>query len=245
MANVEESNPLLKHPDGCMDRTPADEENAKDALPSPVPEPQKKASPPPAAKGPSGWTADGLPVGHGSVVGEPIARVQWNSGLFTCLGRNDEFCSSDLEVCLLGSFAPCVLYGSNAEWLGAVPGSFADNCLPYAGLYLLGNALFGWNCLAPWFSHPSRTALRHKFNLEGSFEAFSRSCGCCRGAVEDELKREQLEQVCDFATHYVCHPCSLCQEGRELRRRLPHPGFSAQPVFVMMPPMEQTMGRGV
>ena len=46
-----------------------------------------------------GWTADGLPLGHGSVVGEPIQRTQWDSCLFACLGRNDEFCSSDLEVC--------------------------------------------------------------------------------------------------------------------------------------------------
>lgn len=45
------------------------------------------------------WTADGLPLGHGSVMGEPIRRTQWNSGLCACLGRNDHFCSSDLEVC--------------------------------------------------------------------------------------------------------------------------------------------------
>ncbi|MQM03521.1 hypothetical protein Taro_036302 [Colocasia esculenta] len=62
--------------------------------------------------------------------------------------------------------------------------------------------------------------------------------------VEDELQREQCESVCDFATHFCCHPCSLCQEGRELRRRVPHPGFSGRPVFVMIPPAEQTMGRG-
>lgn len=46
------------------------------------------------------WTADGLPLRHGgSVVGEPMGRSQWNSSLCCCLGRNDEFCSSDLEVC--------------------------------------------------------------------------------------------------------------------------------------------------
>lgn len=28
-----------------------------------------------------------------------MRRAQWNSSLFACLGRNDEFCSSDLEVC--------------------------------------------------------------------------------------------------------------------------------------------------
>lgn len=46
-----------------------------------------------------GWTADGLPLGHGSVVGEPMGRTPWNSSICACLGRNDEFCSSDLEVC--------------------------------------------------------------------------------------------------------------------------------------------------
>lgn len=58
-----------------------------------------KASPAEKSPAAEGWTADGLPLGHGSVVGEPIGRTQWDSGLFSCLGRNDEFCSSDLEVC--------------------------------------------------------------------------------------------------------------------------------------------------
>ncbi|XP_062193391.1 cell number regulator 8 isoform X2 [Phragmites australis] len=198
---------------------------------------------PEAAKG----CADGFPV----VMGEPVAsyaggvpRESWDSGILSCLGRNDEFCSSDLEVCLIGSIAPCVLYGSNVERLAAGQGTFANSCLPYTGLYMLGNSLFGWNCLAPWFSHPTRTAIRRRYNLEGSFEAFTRQCGCCRGLVEDEERREHLEVACDLATHYVCHPCALCQEGRELRRRVPHPGFNNS-VLVMMPPMEQTMGRGM
>ncbi|KAI4300249.1 hypothetical protein L6164_033646 [Bauhinia variegata] len=191
-----------------------------------------------------GWTADGLPLGHGNVVGEPMGRTQWNSSLCACLGRNDEFCSSDLEVCLLGSVAPCVLYGSNVERLGSAPGTFANHCLPYSGLYMIGNSCFGGNCLAPWFSYPSRTAIRRKFNLEGTCEAFNRSCGCCGSCLEDELQREQCESVCDLATHVFCHACALCQEGRELRRRLPHPGFNAQPVLIMIPPSEQSMGRG-
>ncbi|XXG55011.1 hypothetical protein AAC387_Pa03g2752 [Persea americana] len=186
-----------------------------------------------------GWAADGLPQ---TVVGEPLPRGQWSSSLFSCLGRNDEFCSSDLEVCVLGSFAPYALYGSNVERLEFDPGAFASHCLPYTGLYLLGNFLFGWNCLAPWFSYPNRTAIRQKFNLEGSCEAWSRSCGCCSGIIKDEVQREHCESACDFATHLFCHPCSLCQEGRELRRRMPHPGFNGHSVLVMIPPAEQMMG---
>ncbi|KAI3957459.1 hypothetical protein MKW98_003180 [Papaver atlanticum] len=186
------------------------------------------------------WTADGMPVN--SVVGEPVARSHWDSSLFGCLGRNDDLCSSDVEVCLLGTLVPCVLYGSNVERLGSEPGRFANHCLPYSALYLLGNSLFGWNCLAPWFSYSSRTQIRQRFNLEGSFEAFKRSCGCCESLIEDEDQLEQCESSCDLATHLFCHACSLCQEGRELRRRMPHPGFNGRQVLVMIPPMEQTMG---
>ncbi|XP_077245544.1 cell number regulator 8-like [Tasmannia lanceolata] len=189
-----------------------------------------------------GWTADGLPLGKGGVVGEPPAvRSQWDSSFFACLGRNDQFCSSDLEVCLLGSVAPCVLYGSNVERLGSSPGAFANHCLTYTCLYLLGNSYFGWNCMAPWLSYPTRTAIRRRFNLEGSCEALSRSCGCI---IEDDVLREQMESACDYTTHFFCHLCSLCQEGRELRRRLPHPGFNGRSILVMIPPTEQTMGRG-
>lgn len=182
-------------------------------------------------------------MGDVSVVGEPLRREQWDSGLFSCLGRNDEFCSSDLEVCLLGSFAPCVLYGSNIERLGSGPGSFVNSCLPYAGLCMFGNCVLGGNCMAPWFSYPSRTAIRRKFNLEGSCEEAARSFGLCSNVFQDEERREQIESACDLATHFFLHSCSLCQEGRELRRRLPHPGFNVPSLTVMLPPTEQKMRR--
>uniref|UniRef100_A0A0D6QW93 Cell number regulator 8-like n=1 Tax=Araucaria cunninghamii TaxID=56994 RepID=A0A0D6QW93_ARACU len=229
MAAGEEGSPLLPKKEEKTVEKPA--KKTEDF----VPEQREQAAP--------GWTVDGLPLGHGNVVGAPVSRSQWDSSLFACLGRNDEFCSSDLEVCLLGTVAPCMLYGSNVERLSLAPGTFANHCLPYTSLYLLGNFLFGWNCLAPWFSYPSRPSIRRKFNLEGSCEAFSRSCGCCQGLMEDDEQREQCESSCDFATHFFCHRCALCQEGRELRRRLPHPGFNGRSVLVMLPPMEQMMGR--
>ncbi|KAJ4840389.1 hypothetical protein Tsubulata_049455 [Turnera subulata] len=272
-----ESSPLLSktHEEG----TPTDEKPAKvsDAKPTNTKPANNAAAAGSVAENQYGWTVNGLPVAaHGSVMGEPMGRAQWDSGLLSCLGRNDHFCSSDLEVCLIGSIAPCVLYGSNAERLGSAPGTFVNHCLPYSSLYLIGNSLFGWNCLAPWFSYPTRTAMRRKFNLEasipffisflrisngnlvsinliyftlnvgqqGSFEALNRSCGCCGSCVEDELQREQCETACDFVAHVFCHQCALCQEGREIRRRAPHPGFNAQPVLVMIPPAEQTMARG-
>ncbi|KAK9079297.1 hypothetical protein SSX86_000968 [Deinandra increscens subsp. villosa] len=264
MANSEESSPLLSNQslqgenntDQLSDRSSNTDQNATKSTPKTLipnsPTPEMKQSPPQIAPGfhhqhhheaVYGWTADGLPLTNGgaSVIGEPLPRAQWNSGLFACLGHNDEFCSSDLEVCLLGSVAPCVVYGSNVERLGSTPGTFANHCLPYTGLYLIGNSLFGWNCMAPWFSYPTRTAMRRRFNLQGNWEAMSKSCGGCCDMEEDQL--EEAEVACDFATHVCCHPCALCQEGREVRRRVPHPGFGAQTMAVMIAPGDQTMAR--
>lgn len=85
----------------------------------------------------------------------------------------------DIFLGLLGSVAPCVLYGTNAERLSSSSGStFASHCLTYSGLYLIGNAFFGWNCLAPFFAARNRTAMRHKFNLQASYISFLCVCVC-------------------------------------------------------------------
>ncbi|KAK9733447.1 hypothetical protein RND81_04G068100 [Saponaria officinalis] len=240
--NPEESSPLLATTDN--NETQSNPKNGSQLSAPPSLPPKEHPIPPmtePQAAESYGWAADGLPL---SVLGHPVVgRAPWASGFCSCLGNNDHFFSSDLEVCVLGSVAPCVLYGTNAERLGSTSASFANHCLTYTALYLIGNSFFGWNCLAPWFSYTTRTAIRRSFNLEGSCEALTRHCGCGGSFVEDDVQREQCEMACDFATHVFCHPCSLCQEGREIRRRLPHPAFNAQQVLVMIPPVEQTMGR--
>ena len=94
MANPEDSNPLLG-PD-TDDKTHHDDPNR-----NVTPQPPKQLPPPPPEQPhvaeTYAWTADGLPLG---VVGHPMmGRAQWSSGLCSCLGHNDDFCSSDLEVC--------------------------------------------------------------------------------------------------------------------------------------------------
>ena len=81
--HVEESSPLLPAAVGAA--IPADEKPP--LAPAPAPEATK-------------LYADGVPV----VIGEPVAahaipRESWSSGILSCLGRNDEFRSSDVEVC--------------------------------------------------------------------------------------------------------------------------------------------------
>lgn len=88
--NLEESNPLLSQQQG----------GAEDNVEKPVKiSPEDHPTNGHVNVGGYGWIANGLPLGHGSVVGEPVGRNPWDSNLCACLGRNDEFCSSDLEVC--------------------------------------------------------------------------------------------------------------------------------------------------
>ena len=86
----EESNPLLNKNHQEQEKKPT-----KAAAESPV----EKSALTQLDQPEYGWTANGLPLNHGSVVGEPMGRAQWNSSICACLGRNDEFCGSDLEVC--------------------------------------------------------------------------------------------------------------------------------------------------
>lgn len=103
--NLEESSPLLgKVVENADEKdTHRTSTAAKpDAVPPPSPVRKDAAEENKGTGGDYGWTADGLPV-DGSVVGEPVGRPQWETGLCACLGRHDEFCSSDLEVCKLPS----------------------------------------------------------------------------------------------------------------------------------------------
>lgn len=108
MANSEESNPLLPK----QQQSKVDEEeqlNKNNNAPitndenKPYPTKSTDTQAPDAVKqsvapAPMSWTANGLPLTHGSV--KPMmGRAQWDSSLCACLGRNDDFCSSDLEVC--------------------------------------------------------------------------------------------------------------------------------------------------
>jgi Cys-rich protein (TIGR01571 family) len=183
----------------------------------------------------------GLPVGPTPIstdVGVPVPPTPWSTGLFQCFGTGDEHFSSDLEVCVLGAAAPCVLYGSNMERLFPHSRVFADRCLHYSCLLFLGQILFNANNIAPWTSVGSRIALRRKYNLEG----YGQYCFGCSGTPGEE-SRERCDSICDIFIHglFCLHPFALAQEGRELRRRTLHPAFQPYLVVTMAPPMEQSM----
>ncbi|XP_058215415.1 cell number regulator 8-like [Rhododendron vialii] len=170
-------------------------------------------------------------------------RARWNTGLFDCIGRNDKFSTSDRQVCLLGSVAPCVPYGRNAERLYSGRWIFVEHCLYYCFMLLMQIVTCVRNP-SPLFlgAYPglitfhSRRDIHEKFNIEGGCEALNRSYGCWKCCLEQE-------ECYDIFIHLFCHACALCQEARELHCRFPDPGFNSQPLLVTIPPGQQTMGR--
>ncbi|GJP34469.1 hypothetical protein CLOM_g18908 [Closterium sp. NIES-68] len=160
------------------------------------------------------------------------SRREWSTGIFSCVPGADEHASSDCEICCLGMFAPCVLYGSNMTRLTGNPHEFYDSCLRYTSLFILGKCLLHCNALAPIASWPSRSAVRSQFRLQSGAEDITRdpSEGCHRS--------------CDCMLHFFCHRCALCQEAREIRRYLPPlsgPGSAAATRVATVAPTTQAM----
>ncbi|XP_048333967.1 protein PLANT CADMIUM RESISTANCE 10 isoform X2 [Ziziphus jujuba] len=113
-----------------------------------------------------------------------------------CFLRTPEFLSC------IGLFCPCFLFGKNAEFLGS--GTLMGSCMTHLILYALfytvccplteGIFLGLPGCFVSCYACGYRRALRSKYNLPEA------PCG-------------------DFATHFFCHLCAICQEYREIRER--------------------------
>ncbi|CAM6124212.1 unnamed protein product [Calypogeia fissa] len=188
----------------------------------------------------------GFPVEHvtggvsnyGTVQGGPALSARaWSTNLFDCCSCNEEeYSTTDMQICLLGTFAPCVLYGQNMSQLNPA-NSFFYHCCAYGALLGVSLAVCHTGYLAQWYAFPSRTTLREKHSLPGFGEFYSNACGCC--LTRTEQNHEECDSLCDFTLHCFCHRCALCQEARELHRRQP-PAYQG-PSFHTTAPSKQTM----
>ncbi|XP_021751187.1 cell number regulator 5-like [Chenopodium quinoa] len=139
--------------------------------------------------------------------------VQWSSGICACC--------DDTPSCCIGTFCPCYLFAKNAEFLGS--GTLAGPCVVHCMLWTLASSgcflyciLLGLpGCLLSSYSCNYRRTLRTKYNLPEA------PCG-------------------DFATHFFCHLCALCQEYREICERTGDPNYSdpKRPV-ITAPPVQK------
>lgn len=144
--------------------------------------------------------------------------VQWSSGICACC--------DDMQSCCIGLFFPCYLFGKNAEFLGS--GTLVGSCITHFILWALVNtlccvltqgfylALPGFGCFISCYACGYRRALRSRYNLQEA------PCG-------------------DFATHFFCHLCAICQEYREIRERAEDPKPPDLNLAVVTAPDVQTM----
>mmetsp|Transcript_19842 Transcript_19842/g.50265 ORF Transcript_19842/g.50265 Transcript_19842/m.50265 type:complete len:240 (-) Transcript_19842:94-813(-) len=130
-----------------------------------------------------------------------LQRGKWSSGLLTgCMGD-----PGGCHACLYTSFCPCMAFGDiTAKMQGGevvLGGSWLGGCVAH---YLLGGCITMWNLpfcnLWMWATcthlvHvPTRTAIRHRYNIPGT----------------------ELGDCCEI---FWCEPCALVQERKELMLR--------------------------
>ncbi|KAE8669903.1 Protein PLANT CADMIUM RESISTANCE 10 [Hibiscus syriacus] len=144
--------------------------------------------------------------------------VQWSSGICACC--------DDMQSCCIGLLFPCYLFGKNAEFLGS--GTLVGSCITHFILWAFANtlccvltqgfylALPGLGCFISCYACGYRRTLRSRYNLQEA------PCG-------------------DFATHFFCHLCAICQEYREIRERAGEPKPPDLNLAVITAPDVQTM----
>ncbi|XP_038997336.1 cell number regulator 2-like [Hibiscus syriacus] len=107
--------------------------------------------------------------------------AEWSTGLCDCF--------SDVSLCCLTTFCPCITFGRNSSIISKGSLSFCESCL----LYVLVHHVLG---LFP-----------------------SVLCGCFyRRKMREEFGLKQ-SPCNEFCVHCFCHYCALCQEYRELRNQ--------------------------
>lgn len=135
-----------------------------------------------------------LPSRAASTTNDASVQSQWSSGICACC--------DDMQSCCIGLFCPCYLFGKNADFLGS--GTLIGSCMTHFILWgfintlccvLTEGILLGLpGCFVACYACGYRRSLRAKYNLPEA------PCG-------------------DFATHFFCHLCAICQEYREIRER--------------------------
>jgi len=111
--------------------------------------------------------------------------MAFNAGLFDCF--------EPIEDCVIGYFAPCIIYGRTSERLLKNSNNEADHELVNNECIMFGvAACFGLH----WVLNTlKRGEIRQRYNIEGSMVedcALSWCCGCCAVIQQDKEVRQRL-----------------------------------------------------
>lgn len=149
----------------------------------------------------------------------------------------------------IGLFCPCYVFGKNAELLGS--GTFAGPCLAHCISWALVNTICCFatsglllglpGCFVSCYACGYRRSLRAKYDLEVR-ESGSDAKHCADTIISLFLTLLCMMQEApcgDFATHFFCHLCAVCQEYREIRERGSNPPDLKMAITAA--PLAQTM----
>ncbi|KAK9813512.1 hypothetical protein WJX73_003334 [Symbiochloris irregularis] len=130
------------------------------------------------------------------------AGGQWSSSLYGCF--------SDISLCCLGLWCPCILFGRIVQREINDPEGEGKFCRAYCISNIAGaDAVVGGR---------NRTRLRSRYQLK--------------------------EAPCsDYCVHWVCGPCALCQESKELDWQAKQGNQAAGAVTANTAPPQQTMDK--
>ncbi|KAJ7949805.1 Protein PLANT CADMIUM RESISTANCE like [Quillaja saponaria] len=160
---------------------------------------------------------EGPPAHRNNANGSTQMKMQWSSGVCACC--------DDMQSCFIGLFCPCFLFAKNAEFLGS--GTFIGSCMTHFILWALANTVC---CL-----------LTEGIWLVG-LPGYCVACYACGYRRELRSKFNLQEEPCgDFATHFFCHLCAICQEYREIRERAGDSESVDMNLAVVTAPPVQTM----
>ena len=157
--------------------------------------------------------------------------MNWKTDLFHC---------PSADLCLVGAFCPCVLYGNNGAIMQSINQDPYPNCWIHSISYIIAGA-----CGALTFSIGaiSFIPLHHHhhiqlINILTSIGAHI-GVGVLAGINRTNIRRKygiQGSQYTDCIYHTLSSPCALCQETTELSNV---DIIKSAPIYV--PPVEQSM----
>lgn len=133
---------------------------------------------------------------------DSFGREPWSSGLCDCF--------QDMNICMLGAFCPCILFGQNSAAF------HSTSCWGPCGITAL--LITGLPAAAPSVAQAAGTTMPPL--LPFLFVALMAGYTCRLRAAIRSKYRLQDHPCGDFCLHFWCTNLAFCQESRELKKRI-------------------------
>ena len=156
--------------------------------------------------------------------------MNWKTELFHC---------PSADLCLVGAFCPCVLYGNNGAIMQSINQDPYPNCWIHSISYIIAAASgvlcfsIGASFFIPLY-HPHHLYLSNLLTSVGAHLGVGVLAGINRSNIRRKYGINGSECT-DCIYHSILSPCALCQETIELSN------VHTRSSKIYVPPTEQTM----